>query len=109
MNKRDRIELLHMRDAAREAISFAEGRTAEDLRRDRIFLLALVKEIEIIGAAASRVSEESKRLLPGFAWADMTGMRNRLIRAYAEIDRSAVWEMTKSFPEITRELDILLT
>ena len=54
MNESDIIRLRHMLDAAREALSFVAGRNSEDLGRDRMLVLALVKEIEIIGEAASR-------------------------------------------------------
>jgi hypothetical protein len=71
-----------MLDAGREALSFIEGRTREDLLRDRMLLLALIKEIEIIGEAASRISAESKKKLPDVPWPLVVGMRNRLIHAY---------------------------
>ena len=39
-------------------MAFAKGRTADDLRTDRMLLLALVKEIEILGEAATQISED---------------------------------------------------
>lgn len=86
MQPNDRIRLLHMLDAAREAISFASGRTAEDLANDRVLALALVKCIEIIGEAATKISVETRGGLDGIAWADIIGMRHRLIHAYFDID-----------------------
>ena len=53
-----------MLDAAREAISFAENRTLDDLKSDRMFLLAAVKDIEILGEAASRISTETRQAIP---------------------------------------------
>ena len=50
-----------MLDAAREAMGFVKNRVAEDLTSDRLLLLALVKEIEIIGEAAARISPEGRR------------------------------------------------
>ena len=46
-----------MLDAAREAVSFAHGRTRSDLDEDRQLVLALVKDIEIVGEAATGVTE----------------------------------------------------
>ena len=45
----DEIRLGHMLDAACEALSFVQGRTRSDLDGDRQLVLALVKEIEIVG------------------------------------------------------------
>ena len=109
MNESDVIRLRHMRDAAREALSFIAGRSTEDLSRDRMLLLALVKEIEIIGEAASRISDESRKALPRIPWPKIIAMRNRLIHAYADVDLSIVWDtLTGALPELLRELEIAL-
>ena len=95
-----------MLDAAKEALSFLEGRTTEDLRRDRMFMLAVVKEIEIIGEAATRISEESRKALPQVPWTRIVAMRNRLIHAYADVDLSILWDtLTGALPELVRELE----
>ena len=106
MNDSDRVRVQHMLDAAREALSFIEGRTSEDLRRDRMLLLALIKEIEIIGEAASRISAEYQKTLPGVPWPLVVGMRNRLIHAYADVNLAVVWSaLTIDLPELVRELE----
>ena len=109
MNESDVIRLRHMLDAAREALSFIAGRSSEDLSRDRMLVLALVKEIEIIGEAASRISDESRKALPQIPWPKIIAMRNRLIHAYADVDLSIVWDMlTGALPELMRELETAL-
>jgi uncharacterized protein with HEPN domain len=73
-------------------------------------VLALVKEIEIIGEAASRISDESRKALPLIPWPKIIAMRNRLIHAYADVDLSIVWDtLTGALPELVRELEIALT
>jgi uncharacterized protein with HEPN domain len=98
-----------MLDAAREALSFVAGRSGEDVRRDRMLVLAPVKEIEIIGEAASRISDESRKALPQIPWPKIIAMRNRLIHAYADVDLSIVWDtLTGALPELMRELETAL-
>ena len=53
MSREDEIRLRHMADAAREAASFAADRARGDLDTDRQLVMALVKEIEIVGEAAA--------------------------------------------------------
>ena len=109
MNESDVIRLRHMLDAAKEALSFIAGRSSEDLGRDRMLVLALVKEIEIIGEAASRISDESRKALPRIPWPKIIAMRNRLIHAYVDVDLSIVWDtLTSALPELLRELEIAL-
>ena len=55
-----------------------------------MLLLALVKEIEIIGEAASRISDESRNALPRIPWPKIIAIRNRLIHAYADVDLTIV-------------------
>ena len=55
MRKDDEIRIRHMLDAAREAEAFAAGRTRRDLDTDRQLVLSLVKEIEIVGEAATQI------------------------------------------------------
>jgi len=91
MRKDDAIWLRHMLDAAYEAIEFAQGRTRVDLNGDRQLVLALVKDIEIIGEAAYRVSQTARDQLPDIPWDDIIGMRHRLVHAYFDINLDILW------------------
>ena len=110
MNERDRDRLCHMLDASREAISFVQGRTKEDLFRDRLLLLAVVKEIEIVGEAASRISSEGRSEAPDIPWPKVIGMRNRLSHEYFDWDLEAIWStLTSNLPVLIRELERALS
>ncbi len=91
----DRTRLLHMLDAAQKAITFVKGRTFHDLENDEIMVLALVKVIEIIGEAASKVSQEYQANHPQILWSAMIGMRNRLVHAYFDINLRILWQTTQ--------------
>ena len=93
-----------MLDAAREAAQFVAGRGRADLDRDR--MLALVKEIEIIGEAASKISGETRKRCAEVPWASITGMRNRLIHGYFSIDLDIVWQTaTAELPPLAAALE----
>jgi uncharacterized protein with HEPN domain len=77
MQRNDLIRLQHMLDAANEAISFASGKSPHDLAGDRMMALSIVKSIEIIGEAASKVSRETRKKHPDVPWATIVAMRNR--------------------------------
>jgi uncharacterized protein with HEPN domain len=106
MNAADLARLHHMLDAAREAILFTEGRDLEDLRQDRMLLLSLVKEIEIIGEAASRISPEGRAAIAGIPWLQMMAMRNRLTHGYFDWDTETIWAtVTSDLPNLVRVLE----
>ena len=92
MRKDDAVRLFHMLEAAQEAVSFAENKTRADLNGDRKLVLALVKDIEIIGEAAANVTTERRIELTQIPWDKIVGMRNRLIHAYFEIDLDVLWK-----------------
>lgn len=92
----DLARLTHMIDAVAEALRFARGRTRKDLGGDRMLTLALIKDIEIAGEAASRVSEGFKRKHPAVPWRAVVATRNRLIHGYFEVDLDIVWRTIES-------------
>jgi len=106
----DATRLRHMRDAAVEAVGFIRDRTRSDLEGDRMLTLALVKDIEIIGEAAGRISADCKARYPAIPWTQMIGMRNRLTHAYFEIDLDIVWEVvTHDLPPLVIELEKIIS
>ncbi|MCH7932259.1 MAG: DUF86 domain-containing protein [Proteobacteria bacterium] len=106
MPKNDRIRIRHMLDSAREALAFARGRSRTDLDRDRIFALALVKCIEIVGEAAVGLGPATREQYSKIPWADIIGMRNQLIHAYFEIDMDRVWDtVTDDLPRLVTQLE----
>ena len=106
MNEREEVWLRHMLDAGREALAFMQGRTSQDLTDDRMFFLAMVKELEIIGEAAGRISEETRQELPEIPWSMVVAMRNRLVHAYEAISHPLVWSaLSVHLPELIAALD----
>jgi uncharacterized protein with HEPN domain len=101
MQSKDLVRLRHMLDAAEEAVRFAAGKSPSDLKNDRMLSLAIVRLIEIVGEAASRVSEDGKVRLPEAPWQDIVGMRNRIVHAYFDIDLDIVWlTVVKFLPDL---------
>lgn len=80
-----------MVEAAEEALGFVAGKSREDLEDDRKLALALMRLVEIVGEAASRVDAETRQELPSIPWPDVVGMRNRLVHAYFEVDEDRLW------------------
>lgn len=106
MQKADRVRLRHMLDSAREAVSFVQDGSRGSLEGDRQLVLALVKSIEIIGEAASNVTDECRKGYPSIPWRDIVGMRNRLIHAYFDIDLDVLWSTAaEDLPPLIAELE----
>jgi len=103
---RDDAQLIDdMIEASERAIRFIAGRTRDDLEHDDMLLLSLVKSVEIIGEAAARISEQTRHAYPDVAWADIIGMRNRLVHGYFDWNRDIIWRtVQRSLPELITRL-----
>jgi uncharacterized protein with HEPN domain len=88
----DTVRLRHMLDHALEAVEIMRGRERDDLKRDRILQLALVRLVEIVGEAATRVGPEGQQRWPSIPWQQARGMRNRLIHGYDKVDLDVLWD-----------------
>lgn len=87
----DLNRLRPMLDAASEALGFAQGKSRADLDNNRMLVLSLVKDIEIIGEAAYQISESTRQMIPSIPWDEIFRMSHRLVHAYFEIDLDILW------------------
>lgn len=79
MEDKDYARFKHMLDSAEAILAFAKGKRRSALDRDRLLLSAVLRELEIIGEAAGRISKGTQKKYPQLPWNELIGMRNRLI------------------------------
>lgn len=91
----DLIRLRHMVDHAREAVSLLKGKTKTQLKRTRLLQLGLMRLVEVIGEAASRVPTDIRVTHPEIPWEDVVGMRHKLIHDYITVDLDILWDTVK--------------
>jgi uncharacterized protein with HEPN domain len=109
MRRNDLVRVRHMLDAAKEALFFAKNRSRGDLDSDRMLVLSIVKSIEIMGEAASKVTPGTRETFPDLPWANIIAMRNRLIHVYFDIDHDRVWDtVTDDLPPLIGSLEKII-
>jgi uncharacterized protein with HEPN domain len=100
------VRLHHMLDAAREAAQMAQGKSRTDLDTERQLNLSLVRLLEIVGEAASRVPVSERAQYSGVPWTQIVGLHNRLIHGYDNVDFDILWEIvTRDLPPLITELE----
>ena len=105
MRTEDRVRIRHMIGAAESVRRFIAGRQRADLDKDEMLRFALTRAIEIIGEAASRVTPQAQALVPSVPWREVTGMRNRLVHAYFDVDLDMLWKTAQeAVPDLLAKL-----
>jgi uncharacterized protein with HEPN domain len=66
---------------------------------------AVIRNLEIIGEAASRISGALQEAHPDLPWEQMRGLRNRLVHAYFDVDLGIVWDVVeRELPELATRI-----
>jgi len=104
---RDENCLEHMVEACRKIRKIVDVSRADyDASEEK--QLALERLFEIIGEAASKVSEEYKDAHPHLPWWQATAMRNFVIHDYAGVDSDVIWDSAQTdIPRLLIELEAL--
>ncbi len=106
---RDPVYLSDILDSARRAHTYVEGVSRSEFLRDVKLQDSVVRRLEIVGEAAGRLSPEFRQEHPTVPWGRMTGMRNRMIHGYRDVDMELVWEtVQRHIPPLILQLEALL-
>ncbi|MBO4588564.1 MAG: DUF86 domain-containing protein [Bacteroidales bacterium] len=90
---RDRERLEHIIESIDRILSFAAGKTKEELEADNLKYYGVVKNIEIIGEAAYKLTNAFCRQHAETPWKHITRMRHVLVHDYYQINPVEVWKV----------------
>ncbi|MGB6065421.1 MAG: DUF86 domain-containing protein [Desulfomonilaceae bacterium] len=109
MRHRDVAHLIDILGAARLIQAFIQGVDQQTFNKDVMLQSAVIRQIEIMGEATKRLSEDFKRAQPHIPWRKVAGMRDILIHAYDFVDLGEVWNaVTTSIPDTVRKIEELI-
>ena len=106
---RDPIYLGHMLEAIARIRGYIGRKRRAGFLASALLQDAVIRNIEIIGEAAGRLSPEFAARTPDIPWREIAGMRHRLIHGYMRVNLDTVWEVTqRDLPALERDLRALL-
>jgi len=106
---RDAAYLWDMVEAAKEVSEMISGLTLQEFIDNKVFLRAAERNIEIIGEAASRISESFRKIHPQIPWRQIIGQRNIIVHEYGKIDYAMLYQTAiNDIPELISTVEPLL-
>lgn len=101
--------LSDMLQAAQAALGHVAGKSREDYEHQKLIRDAVERNIEIIGEAARRLSDEFRAQHPEIPWRVIMATRHILAHDYDEVDNDIVWRIiTDHLPVLIQQLRALL-
>jgi uncharacterized protein with HEPN domain len=80
-----------------------------DLTSDSMLAMALTRCLEVLGEAASKLSDEVRLEFPDIPFAKMISIGKRLIHAYFDVDLDIVWTtVSEDLPSLLPVLESVL-
>ncbi|MBI4727646.1 DUF86 domain-containing protein [candidate division TA06 bacterium] len=105
MPKDDRVYAGHMLDMAEKIQELSAENDGLDFSCDQALLYALAHLVQVIGEAARRVSPEFRQRHPQVPWAEIIGMRNKVVHDYLDLDEDILRAVVKGdIPKLIEEL-----
>lgn len=75
---------------------FVNEKSYDEYLEKAEFQSHVIRMLEIIGEASTKVSKDLKEKYPDVIWAKLKGMRNILIHDYGNINLNVVWHTAKT-------------
>ena len=107
--RRDNLFIEDILDAMNKIFKYTEEMDKEEFKKNQLVIDAVLRNIEIVGEAANKVSNEMKSDYQDIPWSKMIGLRNIVIHDYFGVDLDIIWEViTVNLPETKPKIKEIL-
>lgn len=87
---------------------FVGGLEREAFLRDEKTVDSVVRNLEVIGEAASRLPQEFREQHSSIPWSRIVGLRHRIVHEYFDVDLDLVWAIVHAeLPPLKEQLGAL--
>jgi len=108
-HRRDRDYLTDISEAIQRINEYVEGLSYEDFLNDTKTHDAVLRNLQVIGEAAKRISWQTRRPSPHIPWKEMAGLRDKVVHDYFGIRFDVVWTVIdRELPQLAIDIQRLL-
>jgi uncharacterized protein with HEPN domain len=90
---RDEANVLDMLHACERALRHAAGLTATAFLADELRQDAILRQLIVLGEAATRISPDYRAAHPQIAWQGLAGLRDLVVRQHDRVDLPEIWRI----------------
>jgi uncharacterized protein with HEPN domain len=91
--RRDEEYLSDIREAIERIVGYVTPVSYEGFPEDQKIQDAVIRNLQVIGEAAKKVSPVTKRRLREIPWREMSGIRDKVVHDYFGINYDIVWQV----------------
>nr|WP_294875094.1 HepT-like ribonuclease domain-containing protein [uncultured Pedobacter sp.] len=105
------VELLkHILEEVSFILNAVKEKNRDLVVDDPVLSRAIIRSLEIIGEASTKIDDEFKAIYPNVEWRKMSNTRNRLIHDYFGVDYDIVWDIIVSkLPDLEAEIQAIIS
>jgi uncharacterized protein with HEPN domain len=105
----NKVRLMHILDAIGEIEKYTTNVDFNEFSTNSMLFSACVRQLEIVGEAVNRLSDDLIANNPEVEWRKVAGLRNMLIHEYFGIDDNLVWSIIqKNIPDLKGKVSIIV-
>ena len=106
--QRDDIRILDIEECINRIELYIKNLDYEQFMQDIKTQDAVIRNLEIIGEAAKKLTEEFKEKHSNIAWYEIGRLRDKLIHHYSGINIDVVWSIVKNnIPKLKNDLSTI--
>ena len=106
----NKVRLLHIIDAINEIENYLQDSDLDIFVANSMMFNATLRQLEIIGEACNRLSEDILSNNPNIPWARIIGLRNLVIHEYFGVDDLTIWNVIKiNLPDLKEKVTLLIS
>lgn len=108
-DERDKLHLLHIRDAIDQIQKYCHEIGFEEFSKGETYYDAVLMRFVVLGEAVNSLSDEFREKHSHLPWDKAVAIRNRTVHAYSDIKPEVIWKTAKEdLPELKKDIEDIL-
>jgi len=104
---RDKNRLEHILESINYILEFTNGINFEEFLKNKMLQFAVVKNLEIIGEASYKLTNDFKNNYPEVKWGKIISISHFLVHGYYNTDEIIVWNTVKDLSFFKEQIQTL--